>query len=108
MCYKNNEPTVRMGNAKNKTNTNASRHKSGIKIIKSAMIKNDLTTIPIARENPTNPCLYSFFKGLKKVFIKSVRAKASRKALFSDAKNPKISVGASKYQNFNTASGKNK
>jgi hypothetical protein len=51
----------------NKINVKISNTKSGIRIIRSAMIKNVLTNMPIPLENPTNPGRYSFFNGLKNV-----------------------------------------
>lgn len=49
------------------------------KIIMSAPIVNVLINIPIAMEKTTKPFLYSFFQGLKKVFIRSGRDKSERR-----------------------------
>lgn len=106
MNHRNNNQTVRIGKAKKRTTVTISNTKSGIKIIRSVIIKNVLTIIPITLEKPTKPWRYSFFKGLKKVFRKRGRENSSKKALFKDLKKPIISIGASKYQNFKKTKGK--
>jgi len=72
---------------------------------KSAKMNKLLIAIPIKMENPTKPCLYSFFQGLKKVLIIKVSEKTSKNALFKDAKKRRIFKGASKYQNFKKMKG---
>lgn len=61
----------------------------------SLKITKVLINIPIPIEKPINPSLYSFFQGLKKVFIKSERENNFKKALLSDPKKAIISFGAS-------------
>ncbi|MCL5438553.1 MAG: hypothetical protein M1268_01015 [Patescibacteria group bacterium] len=75
---------------------------------KSTRITHVLISIPIPIENPTNPCLYSFFHGLKKVLTKSVRENNLSNAELTEAKNEKSDFGASKNQNFKNTIGNNK
>ncbi len=51
-------------------------------------------------ENPTKPCLYSFFQGRKYVLTRRGRENSSKKALLSEPKNESKDKGASKNQNF--------
>ena len=62
-----------------KTTRKASRNKSVIMSI-------DFIAIPINIENLIRPSRYSFFQGLKKVFIIKDKEKRLRKAIFSDEK----------------------
>lgn len=62
---------------------------------KSKRIKKVLINIPIPIEKTTSPSLYSFFKGLKKVFKNKGREKRFKNALFKELKNNKIPIGAS-------------
>jgi hypothetical protein len=79
-----------------------------IKIARSKRIRNDLVSIPIHRENHTSPCLYSFFKGLKNVRSMSGSENNSKKAVFSEVKNPSMPRGASMYQNLRKITGNKK
>ena len=72
----------------------------------SAMITNVFTNIPIAIEKPTKPFLYSFFQGLKNVFIRSGRENNCKKALFKEAKKEIKPRGASKNQNLRNIKGR--
>jgi len=67
----NNINIVAAGNKRKAKNTTTSISNITIKIIKSTKIRNVLRIIPITREKTTNPSLYSFFSGLKKVRRKS-------------------------------------
>lgn len=64
----------------------------------SANITNSLIKIPMTIENPTKPSLYSFFQGLKKVFIKRGNDTSWIKNLFKEIKNLKTEIGTSKNQ----------
>jgi hypothetical protein len=75
---------------------------------KSAKINRLFITIPIMMEKPTNPSRYSFFQGRKKVLSISGSEKTPKKAEFREAKNRRIFLGASKYQNFRKMKGNNK
>ncbi|MCL4418902.1 hypothetical protein M1146_02235 [Patescibacteria group bacterium] len=92
-------------NAKNKTNSitkiNASK-------IRSAKITKVLINIPMPIENPTKPFLYSFFQGLKYVFIKRDRETSLRNDLFKDPKKTINPLGASRNQNFKKTNGSDK
>jgi len=72
---------------------------------KSASIKRLLITIPITIEKPTNPSRYSFFQGLKKVFIIKGSEKTPKNVLFKEMKKEKSCLGASKYQNLRIKKG---
>jgi hypothetical protein len=76
--------------------------------IKSAKINRLFIIIPIMIEKPTKPSRYSFFQGLKKVLSIKGSEKTPKKALFKEAKNLKIFLGASKYQNLRKIRGNNK
>lgn len=89
-----------MGQRRKLINNKISTKISPANIIISAKINIDLKIIPINIENPTNPFLYSFFQGLKKVFNIRVTEKSPIKALFRDKKNLRSEMGASRYQNF--------
>lgn len=84
-------------NAKTKSISRVNNIKN--KIIPIIIIGN-LITIPIAIENQINPSRYSFFIGLKKVFIKSGVDSCSKKALFKEKKYRRISLGDSINQNL--------
>ena len=57
-------------------------------------------------EKPTNPCLYSFLRGLKKVLINVGSENNTKKASLRDKKNFNNPTGASIYQNFKKINGK--
>ena len=56
------------------------------KITRSMKMSADLTKIPMPIENPTNPFLYSFFKGLKKVRTIRVSDRICKIAWFTERK----------------------
>ena len=56
-----------MGKLRKKIIKIHSNIKSKNKIKISAAMKQDFINIPIPLANPTNPCLYSFLRGWKKV-----------------------------------------
>lgn len=72
---------------------------------KSTAIKRDLSTMPINIENLTNPSLYSFFHGLKKVLSIRGRENALKKDLLRVKKYLRRETGASKYQNLKISTG---
>ena len=84
--HKNNSRIVRTGQMIKDINKTSSIAISNNKIIKSIIIIQNLTNIPIPMEKYTRPCLYSFFNGLKKV--RSIRGNENslRNALFKDRK----------------------
>lgn len=62
----------------------ASKIRRIIRATKLVIIRSDLTAIPMPIENPTKPSRYSFFSGLKKVWIRIGREKSWKKALFNE------------------------
>ena|SRR5215469_8862513 len=104
--YKNNTATVAIGNIKNETNITSSIANKTIRIARSAMMKNDFTTIPIALEKPTNPCRYSFLSGLKNVLNNRGRENSWKKASLKEAKNLSSATGLSINQNFRNITGR--
>ncbi len=78
------------------------------KRIRSATMTKLFIKIPIPMEKPTNPSLYSFFQGLKYVFISRGIESSLRKLRFKDLKKESKDNGASKNQNFKNKNGSNK
>lgn len=76
--------------------------------VKSTKITQLLISIPIPIENPTKPCLYSFFQGLKKVLNKSVKENNRSNAELTEPKKPIRETGASINQNLKKVTGNRK
>lgn len=57
------------GKTRKLTKNNNSKSSKNNRTKKSKNIRKLLVAIPIPMENPTRPCLYSFLRGLKNVFI---------------------------------------
>jgi hypothetical protein len=64
----NSNNMVSTGKARKEIMISASSNIKIVRISVSAIIMQDFMIMPKAIENPTNPCLYSFLTGLKKVF----------------------------------------
>ncbi len=75
----NNNKTVTIGNTMNEETMRNSPISIKKSIKRSMIIRKVFTSIPIPREKPTKPSLYSFFSGLKKVVRLMVRANACMK-----------------------------
>lgn len=95
-----------MGHKIKKTKNEISAARTKIKIIISATITKVFINIPIAIEKSTNPFLYSFFQGLKKVLIRRGRDRSESRDAFKEEKNLIIFIGASRYQNFKKTKGR--
>ena len=78
-CQLNISINVATGHRMKDTKNIISKNRTKRKIIISAIIANVLINIPIIIEKSTRPFLYSFFQGLKKVFIRSGRDKSERR-----------------------------
>jgi hypothetical protein len=104
--FKNSTHTVAIGKKRKEKNIIASSTNNITSMKRSAKIRKVLINIPIPREKPTNPCLYSFLSGLKKVLIKVGSENNTKNASLRDKKNLSIPTGASIYQNFKKISGK--
>jgi len=98
--------SVVAGHKRKKTKNAISAVRIKTKIIISARITKVFINIPIAIEKTTRPFLYSFFQGLKKVFIRRGRDKSESRDEFRDEKNLRIFIGASRYQNFKKTKGR--
>jgi len=85
-------------------NKNSSKSSSSNRIT-SATITHVFINIPIPIENPTNPCRYSFFQGLKYVFMRRGRENSCKKALFKETKKIINLLGKSTNQNLKNLKG---
>lgn len=97
---------VAKGHKRKKEKNTISTTRIMAKIAISAAITNVFMNIPIAIEKSTNPFLYSFFQGLKKVFIRRGRDKSESRDALRVEKNIIILNGASRYQNFKKTKGR--
>lgn len=97
---------VAAGHKRKKEKNTISTTRIMAKIIISATITKVFKNIPIAIEKSTSPFLYSFFQGLKKVFISKGSDRSESKDEFRDVKNLIILNGASRYQNFRKTKGR--
>lgn len=70
------------GSARNAINVNISKLINNKSKKRSTIINILFINIPIKIENPTKPCLYSFFQGLKNVLTIRGNEKRLRKYLF--------------------------
>lgn len=93
------------GNKKNIITTIISSTSRVKKTTMSASITQNFINIPIPIEKPTKPSLYSFFHGLKKVFIKSDKDTNCKKYLFKERKNFITEIGTSMNQKRKKAIG---
>lgn len=97
---------VATGHKRKKEKNTISVIRTKAKIIISAAITKVFKNIPIAIEKSTNPFLYSFFQGRKKVFIRRGRDKSESRDALREEKNLIIFNGDSKYQNFKKTKGR--
>ena len=96
--YRKSNKIVANGHKRKAITVSISPENNRINAIRSKRIRIILIKIPIPRENPTNPCRYSFFHGLKKVFTNIWTENILKNARFTEAKYKIIRLGASKNQ----------